>query len=61
MRQYDLAHYSPVLLKQHRAVMGLMILNTLESAWIYLNKQSSKYARIQIVADVVHSLRSMYK
>ena len=33
----------------------------LEYACIYLNKHSSKYARILIVSDVVHSIKSLHK
>ena len=29
-------------------------------AWIYLNKQSSEYAKILNVSDAVHSMRSLY-
>ena len=30
-------------------------------AWIYLNKQSSEYARILNVSDAVPSIRPLYK
>ena len=32
------------------------MLNILESAWIYLNKESSKYARILKVSDGVDNI-----
>ena len=37
------------------------MLNMLEFGYMYLNKQSSKYARILNVSDAVHSRRSPYK
>ena len=37
------------------------MLNMLECAYIYLNKQSSGCARILNMYDAVHSLRSQYK
>ena len=40
---------------------ALIMLNMLEYACIYLNKQSSKYTRILNVSDGVHSIRSLYK
>ena len=39
----------------------LTMLNIVEYACIYLNKQSSEYARSLSVPDVVHSLRSQSK
>ena len=33
----------------------------LKYAYIYLNKHSSKYARILNVSDAVHSVRSLHK
>ena len=36
-------------------------LNMVEYAGIYLKKQSTEYARILNVFDVVHSIRSLYK
>ena len=40
---------------------ALIMLNMLEYACIYLNKQSFEYARIPNVSDAVHSIRSPYK
>ena len=40
---------------------ALITLNMLEYAYIYLNKQSSQYARILSVSDVVHIIRSLYE
>ena len=40
---------------------ALITLNMFEYACIYLNKQSSEYARIPNVSDSVHSIRSLYK
>ena len=40
---------------------GLIMLNILEYACIYLDKQSSEYARVLNVSDTVHSIRSLYK
>ena len=37
------------------------MLNMLEYACIYLNKQSSEYARILNVSDAVHIIRSLWK
>ena len=37
------------------------MLNMLEFDYMYLNKQSSKYARSLNVSDAVHSRRSSYK
>ena len=37
------------------------VLNMREYAWIYLNKQSSEYAKILNVSDTVHGIRSLYK
>ena len=39
---------------------ALITLNMFEYACIYLNKQSSEYARIPNVSDAVHSIRSLY-
>ena len=39
----------------------LIMLFMLESSQIYLNKQSSEYARILNVSDEIHSKRSLYK
>ena len=36
----------------------LIMLNMIEYAGIYLEKQSAEYARILIVSDAVHSIRS---
>ena len=38
-----------------------IILNMLEYACIYLNKQSSEYTRFLNVSDGVYSARSLYK
>ena len=43
-----------------RKYISVMV-NMLEYACIYLNKQSSKYARILNMFDAVHSIRSLYK
>ena len=40
---------------------ALIMLNMLEPACIYLNKQKSEHTRILNASDVVHSLRSLYK
>ena len=40
---------------------GLIILNILEYACIYRNKQSSKHAKILNVSGALHSMRSLYK
>ena len=40
---------------------ALVMLNMLEYARIYLNKESSEYARILNVSDAVHSIRSLCK
>ena len=40
---------------------ALIMLHMLEYVCIYLNKQSSEYARILNVPDAVHSIMSPYK
>ena len=40
---------------------ALIILNMFEYACIYLDKQSSEYARILNVPDAVHSIRLLHK
>ena len=39
----------------------LIMRNMLEYACIYLNKQSSEYARILNMSDVIHRTKSLYK
>ena len=50
----------PLQLLNMRAY-ALAMLNMLEYACIYLNKQSSQYARILNVFDAVHRIKSLYK
>ena len=38
---------------------ALIMLNRPKNAKIYLNKQSYEYARILIVSDAVHSVKSL--
>ena len=38
---------------------ALIMLNRPEYAKIYLNKQNHEYARILIVSDAVHSIKSL--
>ena len=39
----------------------LIMLNIIKYASIYLQKQSTEYARFQYMSDAVHRIRSLYK